>query len=117
MYPVYTSRWYVRIIVRVEIAWFFWQRGWNCWVDAFYPFTSPTFRKRRMSEVEQLAVLGIDEEDARRALRATGAKIAILLQSWKLSYRSDSCFALRTMKKTSASPGGDLEAAADRLLL
>ncbi|CAK9091446.1 Hypothetical protein SCF082_LOCUS43081, partial [Durusdinium trenchii] len=36
------------------------------------------------SEVEQLAVLGIDEQDARRALRATG---------------------------------GDLEAAADRLLL
>lgn len=40
--------------------------------------------ERFQSEVEQLAVLGIDEEDARRALRATG---------------------------------GDLEAAADRLLL
>ena len=30
-----------------------------------------------MSQVEQLAVLGIDEEDARRALRATGGQIAI----------------------------------------
>mmetsp|Transcript_40756 Transcript_40756/g.64130 ORF Transcript_40756/g.64130 Transcript_40756/m.64130 type:complete len:143 (-) Transcript_40756:34-462(-) len=45
---------------------------------------SESVSDRFQSEVEQLAVLGIDEEDARRALRATG---------------------------------GDLEAAADRLLL
>ncbi|CAL1173370.1 unnamed protein product [Cladocopium goreaui] len=45
---------------------------------------SESVSDRFQAEVEQLAVLGIDEEDARRALRATG---------------------------------GDLEAAADRLLL